>query len=255
MEDHVTGPRPPAEESPEVDPTGMRALLSSLPEPGPMPADLVARITAALEQEAAAGTRVGAATSSTVVPLRGRPAWRTAVIAAASAAAVLVLGVPLATGWDPGELSAIFGRGSSSSGASGADSGQEKNLPQLAQGSDAASDGGVIVRMTGTAYTSTRLAVQARALLATTSSPAGPAASPTDGPIALAGTPSRVRGCAEALGVAPQEPIAADLATYDGTQAWVLVVGRGAGATAYVVDRTCTTTAPRLMAGPLRLHP
>ena len=36
----------------EHDPTGMRALLASLPDPGPMPDDLVARISAALEAEA-----------------------------------------------------------------------------------------------------------------------------------------------------------------------------------------------------------
>lgn len=36
---------------PEDDPTGVRALLSSLPDPGPMPTDLVERIQASLEQE------------------------------------------------------------------------------------------------------------------------------------------------------------------------------------------------------------
>jgi hypothetical protein len=35
----------------EDDPTGMRALLSSLPDPGPMPDDLVARIQASLLSE------------------------------------------------------------------------------------------------------------------------------------------------------------------------------------------------------------
>ena len=39
----------------EHDPTGMRALLASLPEPGPMPDDLVARISAALAAEAQRG--------------------------------------------------------------------------------------------------------------------------------------------------------------------------------------------------------
>ena len=39
----------------EHDPTGMRALLASLPEPGPMPDDLVARISAALAVEAQRG--------------------------------------------------------------------------------------------------------------------------------------------------------------------------------------------------------
>lgn len=35
----------------EVDPTGVRALLSGLPDPGPMPDDVVARITARLHTE------------------------------------------------------------------------------------------------------------------------------------------------------------------------------------------------------------
>lgn len=35
----------------EPDPTGVRAILSALPDPGPMPADLVQRITASLAQE------------------------------------------------------------------------------------------------------------------------------------------------------------------------------------------------------------
>lgn len=35
----------------EVDPTGVRALLSGLPEPGPMPDDVMARITASLQAE------------------------------------------------------------------------------------------------------------------------------------------------------------------------------------------------------------
>ena len=46
----------------EHDPTGMRALLSSLPDPGPMPEDLVARITAALAHEA--GADAGATASA-----------------------------------------------------------------------------------------------------------------------------------------------------------------------------------------------
>ena len=42
----------------EHDPTGMRALLASLPDPGPMPDDLVARISAALQAEADRGDGV-----------------------------------------------------------------------------------------------------------------------------------------------------------------------------------------------------
>ncbi len=249
----MTGPRPPAEESPEVDPTGMRALLSSLPEPGPMPADLAARITAALEHEAAVGPRPAVAGGSGVVPLRRRHPLGTAIIAAASAAAVLLVGVPLATGTSPGGLSAVFGRDRPLT-ASGADSGQEKSLPQLAQGNGAATAGEVTVRKTGTAYLSQGLAGQARALLASTSPPLSPTAAESSaiGPLA---TPAGVRACGEALGAAPQEPIAADLATFDGRPAAVLVVGQGTGATAYVVLRACSLTAPGLLAGPIRLQP
>ena len=39
----------------EHDPTGMRALLCGLPDPEPMPDDLVARISAALAAEAERG--------------------------------------------------------------------------------------------------------------------------------------------------------------------------------------------------------
>lgn len=43
----------------EPDPTGMRALLSSLPDPGPMPEDLVRRIEARLAVEAHAASAAG----------------------------------------------------------------------------------------------------------------------------------------------------------------------------------------------------
>ena len=46
-------PRNPPGDSPEDDPTGVRALLSSLPEPEPMPAYLVDRISASLAAEQA----------------------------------------------------------------------------------------------------------------------------------------------------------------------------------------------------------
>src|SRR5689334_13821532 len=53
----------------EPDPTGIRALLGALPDPGPMPEDLVARIQASIAAEQAARD------DSTVVPLRPRRGW------------------------------------------------------------------------------------------------------------------------------------------------------------------------------------
>ena len=56
----MTGSRPEPTPSDDVDPTGVRALLANLPDPGPMPDDLVARIAHSLELEqqrrAAAGS-------------------------------------------------------------------------------------------------------------------------------------------------------------------------------------------------------
>ena len=60
-------PRNPPGESPEDDPTGVRALLSSLPEPDPMPAYLVERISASLAAEQASRSRAGASTVSPLV--------------------------------------------------------------------------------------------------------------------------------------------------------------------------------------------
>ena len=59
----------------EHDPTGMRALLANLPDPGPMPEHLVARITAALAAEADAVVGTSRRRRATGIrPDRGRRA-------------------------------------------------------------------------------------------------------------------------------------------------------------------------------------
>ena len=61
----------------EHDPTGMRDLLASLPDPGPMPDDLVARITAALAAESRSAPQEPGSDAGTVLPLRPRRGgWR-----------------------------------------------------------------------------------------------------------------------------------------------------------------------------------
>ncbi len=85
-------PRHPSGESPEDDPTGVRALLASLPEPEPMPAYLVERISASLAAEQANRSRVPA--GATVVPLARRRPLRTMALGLAGvAAAAAVVGV------------------------------------------------------------------------------------------------------------------------------------------------------------------
>jgi hypothetical protein len=181
----------------EHDPTGMRALLGSLPDPGPMPADLVLRIEAALAAEAAAAAdadldqallaaaapvRVGADVErpvadgppaedpdGRVVPLRPRrrSQWHLVAVAA-GVVGVLGIGGLVVETLSPGGLQASIGMsaedsaagGSSGSGAApqGADDGARTLL---------AEDGalGVVVIGSGRQYTSSGLADEVRASL------------------------------------------------------------------------------------------
>jgi hypothetical protein len=82
--------RQPAAE--DLDPTGVRAMLSSLPDPGPMPPDLADRITARLRQEQS--LRAGQADELLgATPLASRRARGSAHQWLAAAAAVAVVAV------------------------------------------------------------------------------------------------------------------------------------------------------------------
>jgi hypothetical protein len=264
MRHHQPGPP-----DPENDPTGVRALLSSLPDPGPMPEHLVARIQASIAAEQAARARVVALTP------RRRPLWRTAGLAAAAAAVVAVGGASLLTGTAPGDLgAALFGggltassaedssggqakSGSADSGtpdASGRESGPSTSSAQTSQPASAA--GAVRVLHTNAAYTRDGLQAQAARLLVLPGEPMGPnaAESPAIGTI---GTEQGVRSCLSAvtgqpLGQLPGE-VTADLGTFDGVPAAVLVLTTGAGHTAYAVQRMCTLGNPAVLAGPIAL--
>ncbi|MCK0113487.1 hypothetical protein MWU75_15170 [Ornithinimicrobium sp. F0845] len=61
----MTGSRHEPTPSDDMDPTGVRAMLANLPDPGPMPEDLVARISQSLELEQ---RRRAAAASDTPAP-------------------------------------------------------------------------------------------------------------------------------------------------------------------------------------------
>lgn len=67
----LRGPGSPGPE--EDDPTGIRDLLRTLPDPGPMPEDLVARISARLDaEEATRGRETGAGHPAPVADLAAR---------------------------------------------------------------------------------------------------------------------------------------------------------------------------------------
>ena len=261
----------------EHDPTGMRALLSSLPDPGPMPEDLVARITAALAHEA--GTDAGATASAavppsaaqptaaqpeapeqghgaTVVPLRPRRRLqlRHLGVAAAVVGAVGLGGVVLSTG--PDALTASIGA------AGGAADSADSSARELEEGSGptaqdstaglvpAAGSGEVLVVMSGTDYALADLATGARSLADAPGAalPSLAAEAPGIGPI---GTPVGARSCADALGVPGDAGLLVDVAVVDGRPGAVLVVDTGAGRTAYAVERSCTTGTTGPVSGPV----
>ena len=76
------------------------------------------------------------------------------------------------------------------------------------------------------------------------------AESPSIGP---AGTAVGLEPCLDALHLEPASRVMADLATFEGSQAVVLVVSSGTGQTAFAVRRTCTAGHTSPLAGPVSL--
>ena len=271
----------------EHDPTGMRALLASLPDPGPMPEHLVARISAALEAEAQAARSDGIQAlfgdvdtgdtgddsesgddagmgagpqrdaGGTVVPLRRRVRLRHLGVAAA-VVGVLGLGGYVVGAVDGGVMASLTAGGSSDSaadsgaaaaesGTSGGDQGKARALVAPEAGS-----GEVVVVMSGVDHSSDRLDVTARELDDGTLDPIAElsAESPSLGPIA---TQIGARACADALGIPADAGILVDVSEVDGVSAAVLVVHAATGRSAWAVERSCTTGTTSLIRGPVPL--
>lgn len=225
--------RPGGPVPPDEDPTGVRALLSSLPEPGPMPQDLVARISASLAAEQATHTPAHPRTVAPLVRRRGRRVALAAVGAAAAVAAVAALGT---AGFD------LLQRGGSTTSAGAA--------AQLATGAGSGSAGSqagpartpalaprIRLQLTSTQYTDAGFAAQARAL-PPPSRPSTPLAAPSG-----AGAVATTRGlleCLKALGESDADAVSADIAYYDGQPAAVILTWHGTATTAYAVRRDCS---------------
>lgn len=243
----------------EVDPTGMRELLRSLPDPGPMPDDLVARIRSALADLPPLSAD-GAATPDDVPretgTSGGSPWWARHGGKLAVAAVLVVGGGAVASG----QLGLLAGQGGSSSDSAAAGSSGSDERAVTEDGSAAHPDafgaesdaGPVVVRMSGRSYTAAGLAAEVKgAQTAPQTAPRiGPltAESPAIGPI---GSELGVRSCLEGLGLPRGSGADVDLAFVDGTPAAVLVVTVGGGRTAYAVGRDCSTGNPSLLAGPV----
>ncbi|GAA4714212.1 hypothetical protein GCM10025782_08510 [Pedococcus ginsenosidimutans] len=255
-----TPPVPPRgpEDRDADDPTGIRALLSGLGDPGPMPADLVDRINASIAAEQAARGQ-----GSSVVPMRRRvPGWQKYGLVAAAVAG-LAVGVPALLGTGPQDVMASLSRSSDQSGA--AASSAEKVAPPIASFTPAAPGssgsgaratsavGTVTMVATGTGYTSSELAEQARTTMLGPfdgSSPGSAGQGRATGALDAAG----LRECLTAMGVPAWMPVVGDVATFDGSRAVVAVVSSDTGQDAYAVPTWCDATHARALAGPVRIR-
>jgi hypothetical protein len=257
----------------EPDPTGMRELLSSLPDPGPMPEDLVRRITASLaaEQAARGGNGGNGDRDDTVVALDSRRRWNWRHVAAAAAAvAVIGVGVPAALSGGNGGLIASLSGGSSQEADSSAGSAQsladssgdstgdssgrgESGAPGSSGSSapttvpptqpDAAASKDALAA--ATAYTTAQLVTQVAAKRARDASNQD---ARQRGP---ADTEQGLRDCLLALGTGADSVAWSDRGTLDGRPAVVAVVDAPGGQTVYAVAPDCDAGHAVALAGPL----
>lgn len=263
----------------DSDPTGMRALLRGLPDPGPMPDDLVERIQSSLTDLAAGDAGAGGDTvrdGDTSGVSRGtehdgpapRASWWVRNGSRAAVAAVVLVGGGavasdqlglLGSGSDSASTAGSIAETSSDAGSGGralTPSGGDADKAPQSGGDSAETDGGsapagqVVVTMSGRSYTAAGLAAEVGS--ATTSTPTSPltAESPGIGPI---GTEIGVRSCLLALGLPRDSAARVDLALVDGAPAAVLVLTTDRGRTAYAVGRDCTLGNPAVLAGPVDL--
>ncbi|MGZ6804186.1 MAG: hypothetical protein ACXVFU_14170 [Nocardioidaceae bacterium] len=236
------------------DPTGVRALLGALPAPGPMPADLVARITASIAAEQAA--RAGAP----VVALAGRRRlrWQRLGLAAA-AAAIAVVALPALLTSGPASWLASLSTTQHDSQASAGSAASLRASPAAPSSAPAGHGGAVAgtvaatrIYASGTAYTRAAFPQQVRGFLAHPGTPLAPLAaeSPAIGP---AGTPRGLAPCLAMLRLDPAAQVSADVASFDGQDAVVVVVHTVTAQIAYAVDRRCTNGGGAVLTGPLHL--
>lgn len=224
-----------------------RALLSALPA-DPMPADVAARIDAALAAEPAPAP--GFARGGDIVPIRARRSWWRGpnLAAAAAGVAVLALGSALIVGHLGGKSAPAQNADKSAHSAAGAGgvAAAPTTVKQWQTGSDynaanrAALVAGLVVRVPPPFPTPTAASVGATA----TTPPRAPASFSRD---ALR-DPATVIACAGLLADHPVLPIAVDYARYEGAPATILVLpglSDPAGELdVYVIRSACSNSAP-----------
>jgi len=258
---HPVGP------SPDDDPTGVRALLASLPEPDPIPAYLIERINVSLaaEQAQRAATSPARSSGASVTPLltaaRRRPGRFLFGLAGVAAAVALVgvvgnglltdqssvetnsAGAAISSADQEGRAGATLGTDQGAGGSSTDKGGKDTaggGAPYLA------SSPVISFEQSGTRYTQADFVTQVQTMsrVAPDTSPNSVTGSATAGPI---GTTAGLTSCLGQIGAGSAQLVRADLASYDGQPAVIIVATTDGIPTAYVVGRGCSGTDAALL--------
>ena len=248
----LIAPRKPVGSSPDDDDqTGVRAMLSALPEPDPMPAYLVERISASLAAERA--QRADAHSGTSVSPMLAttrRRRGRLLFAIAGAAAAVVLFGVA-----GKGLLGTSQTTSGSNTAASAITSGSLEDRAAVppsandqpgASASRASAPASIQIRSSDVRYTAAGFVTQARELSDAAFDLVAPkaAGSPVAGSI---GTNVGLTDCLKAIGADGAQTVQADLAFYEGQPAVIIVATKDAKPTAYVVGRECSQAHAALL--------
>jgi len=235
-----------SEPSRDDDQTGVRALLSSLPEPDPMPEHLVRRINASLAAEQAErAAKTSGASVAPLLPAAPRRARRVLFALVGAAAAVTAFAAVGSNLLSPAPTTTAARSEAASTSSSGRPATQ---APRLAAEAPAA-DGDAVSRATpplqivlsGTRYTEAEFVTQARAARRV---PVQQGESSVRGP---ALTPSRLSDCLLAIGAVGADTVWADVALYQGQRAVIIVAITKGRPIAYVVRPTCSRAGPAVL--------
>lgn len=283
----MTWQQPSEDADVDVDVTGVRALLAGLPDPGPMPPEVSSRILHLLAQARAGGASppargeiddglaendrsendrgendrgedaeavsdegLGALGLGDVVTLdevaqrrrgaaAGRSRWLVVGSAAAGVAAFAVAGTLLFRGTRQSSVASVQSRPGVAAG-------------EATPGSAAdAMTGKAAIVVSGRAYTGATIARLAEDLIADPTSapaPTAPAGTATALPIA---TPAGLVACLKTLGEDDADRVAADIATFNGAPAVIIVTIKNGLKQVYAVDPSCNHGDPMILIGPL----
>lgn len=241
--------------APRLDPdveAHVVALLAAAADVGPMPERFARRIEAALADEVRLRVEPGPLLAAdrdrdVISPLgshRRQPtSWLAVAAVAAAAAVVAVGGSALHATKRSNGAAAIRDTVSNVSTVSAAPS----SPTSTGASAPATGVGNPHIQLSTTAYDAGNLAMGARRLLQGPVTPLDPLAAeaPTIGPI---GTPVGLASCLDALGVTDADAVSADIATFQGRPATVVVVTRAGRSTAWAVERSCSRGAPGILA-------